>query len=429
MMLKRRYLHAGAVLLLLLWSAAAVQADSGADKALSLQQCIETAMQNQDDVLIGGNTVTAARERQKSALSDYYPKLTTQYTTNLAESGSLNTRQSEGLSVSVSHDFYDGGLRDAKTREAAAGLAQNLSGLDRTRQTVTYNVTKDYFSLLQAQRLAEVQRTQVKYLEGQLAMVKTRVQLGAAAQVDALPIEAQLSNARVDLLAAENTIRTTAVQLQNTMGLSPESNFSIKETGEPKIAGVRPVEEYVAAALAARPDILEAEAGVKSAVAAVKTADISLRPRPVVSGSYDKSFNGDDELRITGGVTFDLFDGGSNRAAYREELADQSSAELRLSQVRKKVQSEVHQAYLNLTGASARIAAGDLSLKAAQKNYDAQEGRYKQGLAIPLDLLNAQLEVVTAQSSAVQARYDYYVSMAQLEYAMGRSGGLYEKAD
>ncbi|MDD3927408.1 MAG: TolC family protein [bacterium] len=429
MMLKRRYLHAGAVLLLLLWSAVGVQADSGADKALSLQQCIETAMLNQDDLLIGGNTIIAAKEKQKRVLSDYYPRLTTQYTTDLVESGSLNTGQKDGLSVSVSHDFYDGGLRAANARVAAAGLSQELSGLDRTRQTVVYDVTKGYFSLLQAQRLAEVQRTRVKYLEGQLAMVRTRVQLGAAAQVDALPIEAQLSNARVDLLEAESTIRTSAIQLQNTMGLSPGADFSVQETGEPVIAAVGPVEDYVTAALSGRPDLREVEAGVKSAAAAVDAAKVSLRPRPVVSGSYDKAFDGDDDLRITGGITFDLFDGGSNRAAYNEEVANRSSAELRVAKVKKSVQSEVRQAYLNLTSAKERMAAGDLSLKAAQKNFEAQEGRYKQGLAVPLDLLNAQVEVVTAQSNAVQARYDYYTSVAQLEYAIGKPGGLYEKAD
>ncbi|OPZ84025.1 MAG: Outer membrane efflux protein [bacterium ADurb.Bin429] len=85
----------------------------------------------------------------------------------------------------------------------------------------------------------------------------------------------------------------------------------------------------------------------------------------------------------------------------------------------------MEEAYLNLESARERLAASDLSLKAAQKNFDVQQDRYKQGFAIPLDLLNAQVEVATAQSNAVQARYDYYTSYAQLEYAIGTQGGLY----
>lgn len=429
MVLRCRYFFSGIILLILLSAPIVVQADGDSNKGLSLQQCIEIAMQNQDDILVGENTVTAATERQKRTSGDYYPRVTTQYSTALAKSGGLNTRKTDGLSVSVSHDFYDGGLRDAKAREAAAGLAQKLFDLDRTRQKVIYNVTREYFLLLQAQRLAEVRHAQVKYLEGQLAMIMARVQLGAAARVDTLPVEAQLTNARVDLLEAENTIRTSAIQLQNTMGLLPDPDFSIMGTGEPAITAIRSVEDYVAMALSERPDLQEAEAGIKSAEAAVETARLSLRPRPIVSGSYDKSFDGDDELSITGGITFNLFDGGSSRAAYREEVANRSSAELRIAQLKKTIQSEVRQAYLNLTCAGERMAASDLSLKSARKNLEAQEGRYKQGLAIPLDLLNAQLEVATAQRNAVQARYDYYVFIAQLEYAIGKQGGLYEKAD
>jgi len=424
-----RYFFSGIVLSILLSVSVVVQADVDSSKGLSLQQCIEIAMQNQDDILIGGNTVTAATERQKRTLSDYYPRVTTQYSTALAESGGLNTRKADGLSVSVSHDFYDGGIREAKAHEAAAGLAQKLFALDRTRQKVLYNVTREYFLLLQAQHLAEVRHTQVKYLEGQLAMISTRVQLGAAARVDTLPVEAQLSNARVDLLEAENTIRTSAIQLQNAMGLLPDPDFSIMETAEPAIIAVRSVEDYVTMALSERPDLQEAEAGIKSAEAGVERARLSLRPRPILSGSYDNSFDGKDELRITGGIAFNLFDGGSNRATYREEVANRSSAELRVAQLKKTIRSEVRQAYLNLTCAEERMAAADLSLKAARKNLEAQEGRYKQGLAITLDLLNAQLEITTAQRNAVQARYDYYLSIAQLEYAAGKQGGLYEKAD
>jgi len=411
-----------------------VSGEDAAPASLSLQDCIEIAMKNQVDVLVGENTVAATKTRRTRALSEYYPQVTAEYTSNLAESGAARPGQTSNTFLAVSQNFYDGGLREAKVRRSSAEVSQNQFGLGRVRQIVTFSVTSDYFSLLRAQHLADVQHARVSYLEGQLALVQTRIRLGDAAEVEALPVEASLANARVDLLSAENNIRTSAIQLQNTMGLSPAPAFSVQEVGEPASTEIRPVDDYLAAALAGRPDVQEAQAGVKLAKSSVESAKIVLRPRPFVSGQYDKSFNGgigdtlsssDDSLLITGGLVYDIFNGGYNRALYREELANLSSAELRAMQIKKDIQSDVQQAYLNLTNARERIAASDLSLKSARKNFDAQEGRYKQGLAIPLDLLNAQLEVVTAQSNAVQARYDYYTSIAQLEYAMGKPGGLY----
>ncbi|HUV05390.1 MAG TPA: TolC family protein [Armatimonadota bacterium] len=420
--------------LALLWAVPASAEDAAAAASLSLQDCIEIAMKNQVDVLVGENTVTAAKARRTRALSEYYPQVTAEYTSNIAESGAARPGQTSNTFLSVSQNFYDGGLREAKVRRSSAEVSQNQFGLERFRQIVTFSVTSDYFSLLRVQHLADVQRARVTYLEGQLALVQTRVRLGDAAEVEAFPVEAQLANARVDLLSAENNIRTSAIQLQNTMGLSPAPVFSVQEVEEPASAEIRPVDDYVAAALAGRPDVRETQAGVKLAKSSVESAKITLRPRPVIFGQYERSFNGgisdsvsssDDSLLITGGLVYDIFNGGYNRAAYREELTNLSNAELRTMQMEKDIQSEVQQAYLNLKNAEKRIAASDLSLKAAQKNFDAQEGRYKQGLAIPLDLLNAQFEVVTARSNAVQARYDYYTSIAQLEYAIGKPGGLY----
>ncbi|MHB0913127.1 MAG: TolC family protein [Armatimonadota bacterium] len=395
---------------------------------LSLQECIDIAMKNQIDVLVGSDSLDAAKARKAQVMGEYYPQVGVQLANEWAGSSTTN-----GTSVSVTQNFYDGGLREAKVRGAASSISESRYGLDRTGQTVTFNVTRDYFALLRSKHLADVQRASVKYLEGQLDMVRTRVRLGDAAAVDALPVEAQLANARVDLLAAENAIRTSSIQLQNTMGLSPDPAFSIKEVGEPKEIGIEPADTYVTSALDDRPEVRQTKAGVDAARSGVDAARIAKGPHLQVSGQYDKSMAGtlgslsrnDGEFLISAGLVYDLFDGGINQAAYREQLSNLSSAGQRAAQTEKDIRSEVQQAYLDLTNAKERMAASDLSLTAARTNLDAQEGRYKQGLAIPLDLLNAQLGVTTAESNAVQARYDYYTSIARLEYAIGKPGGLY----
>ena len=39
-------------------------------------------------------------------------------------------------------------------------------------------------------------------------------------------------------------------------------------------------------------------------------------------------------------------------------------------------------------------------------------------------MLNAEVQLTTAQTNEVQARYDYYTSIAQLDYSTGKQGGL-----
>jgi outer membrane protein TolC len=393
--------------------------------SLSLPDCIAIALKNQSDVLLGQKALEGAKAGETKAKSDYYPQVAVSASKLLVKSGSVGLGQS-GTLMTVSQNFYDGGLREALVGGARAGVKQNVFSLERTEQTVAFNVTQNYFALLRAQQLAGVQDSRLKYLGEQLEMVKTRVQVGDAAEVDFLPVEAQLANARVDQLSAKNAVRIAAVQLQSTMGLSPQPEFSIQEVGKPTMTDLHPLEDYIKVAYISRPDVLASEAGVEAARSSVQSAKIVLGPQPFVAGTFDQQLDDgtSHSVAITGGIALDLFNGGRNRAAYEAARANLSSAEVRATQLGKDIGAAVQEAYLNLTSAKERLDASALSLKAAQKNLEAQEGRYKQGLAIPLDLLNAQLEVVTAQSNDVQARYDYYTSVAQLEYALGKQGGL-----
>jgi outer membrane protein TolC len=298
--------------------------------------------------------------------------------------------------------------------------------MTRTVQTVTYGVTQSYYEVLRAKHLADVASSSVKYNEGLRDLIKARIEAGDAAEVDVLPVEAQLATAHVNLLTAQNNVRTATVQLQNDMGLSPQPGFDVQEAGAVPEPEIRPIDAYVSTALASRPDIQGSKAGLGAANASVKSARLSVYPRPIISGQYELGLAGlsGSSTQIVGGISLDLFNGSRTRAALKEAQASKANAEQRSTQVTKDVQSQVQQAYLNLTSSKERLAASNVGLNAAQKNYDVQSARYKQGLAIPLDLLNAELQVVTAQSNAVQARYDYYISLAQMDFAVGRQGGF-----
>ncbi|HPP74230.1 MAG TPA: TolC family protein, partial [Armatimonadota bacterium] len=168
-----------------------------------------------------------------------------------------------------------------------------------------------------------------------------------------------------------------------------------------------------------------------SSKASAKAAKISLYPIPQVTAEYQRGLGGlsGNSTQIFGGISFNLFDGGANRAAYREAKANQESAEKRHQQLIKDIEAQVRQAHINVNDSIERLSASQIGLETAQKNYEVQQERYKQGLAIPLDLLNAEVQVVTAQTNLVQAQYDLYIAMAQLDFAVGRNGVQNGKQD
>ena len=103
---------------------------------------------------------------------------------------------------------------------------------------------------------------------------------------------------------------------------------------------------------------------------------------------------------------------------------DAARANMRVSeeqeqQVVKDIAAEVEQAHLSLTSANERIAAAEASVAMARKNLEVAQARYKLDLAIPLEIVDAQVAFSNAQLQAIGARYDYLLSRAQLDRAIG----------
>lgn len=391
----------------------------------SLDECIAFALGNQADVLSAANNVRIAESRSAKANSGYFPQASLKYNAFSWGSDGVLVRTTTGTAISVTQNVFDGGLREAGAQAARYGFAQSVQSLRRVRQMVTFEVTRAYYEVLRARHLAEVARANVTYNEELRNRVQALAEEGEAAAVDVLPVEAQLANARVALLSANNTLRTSLIGLQNSMGMAPAAGFDVAEA--PQIAMSKPdaLNQYVTRALANRPDLAGTAAALQAASAAVKSARISLYPRPVITAEYQKRVSGgfsDSGTEMVGGIAWDIFDGAANRAAYREAEAARENAAIQQSQTERDVRAEVEAAYLNLTSAAERVEASRVSLEAARANHEAQKGRYETGVGILLDVLNSEVQLVTAQTSEVEARYDYYIAAAQLDLATGNLG-------
>ncbi|MGB9620394.1 MAG: TolC family protein, partial [Armatimonadota bacterium] len=279
----------------------------------SLGQCINAALQNQVDVLSARNNVLIARSRTVRAFSNYFPQLSVQNNAFAAGSrrGVLG-EVSTGTALTVTQNIFDGGLREANVLSARYSVRANLAGLARTEQTVIFAVTSAYYELLRARHLEEVARKNVQYNEELRKQVEAMVGEGEAAKIDILPVEAQLATARVNLLSAQNAVRTAAIRLQNEMGFAPQPGFDIREIEAPPDQGIASLDIYLHRALENRPDVIQRQAIVGSARAELKSARLALYPRPVITGEYQHRVYGgltSSATQIVGGFVFDIFNG------------------------------------------------------------------------------------------------------------------------
>jgi outer membrane protein len=142
-----------------------------------------------------------------------------------------------------------------------------------------------------------------------------------------------------------------------------------------------------------------------------------------VSANLQQGFQMDPntgETRIFGfTVSYPLFDGGNTRAAIKDSKAGLEQERRNLDQLEQTIRFNVEQAFRTREQSRRRYAASQTAVRAAQLNYDAALERQRQGIVNILDVINAQLQLVNAQVSNVQATYDYYIADARLRRAVG----------
>ncbi|MBQ7525865.1 MAG: TolC family protein [Abditibacteriota bacterium] len=389
-------------------------------ETVTLNECLERAYKANYNILTSRNSVLSSEQSVKTAKSGYYPQVSVRNNFLTSNHGVLSQHRN-GTAISISQNIYDGGIRESNVRGAKYGVEQSEFAEIRNFQSVTYEVKTAYYSLLRAKHQLEVTNIDAEYNQNLLDQINAQVEVGVSAPVDKYPIEANLAAAKVSNLTAKNDVRSGSIRLLSILGEAPDSDFDVAEAA-PEIKGDVSLDECLAKALEVRPDIAQYKAASKVADERVRRAKINRYPRPTVTAEYQQSIHGgynEHGLTVLGGISFDVFDGGANKAALTEARIDKANTELRLAQLDIDVRGDVEDAYLEVKNCSEKLTATQAALTSAEKNYEAQKERYVQGLGIALDLLSAEQQLIKAKTADVDARYDYYTAPAKLEYAVG----------
>jgi len=402
------------------------------ERPITILEAIDIAFRNHADVAIASQGIVSARQRVTEAKTGTLPSVLGGVTfsgrgvSDLGGAfggGPTSTRYDSGAqpAITARQTLFDTGLTRLQVRQARFGVTSAEAGLVDTRRLLAFNVTSDYIQLLRNQKQYDLTKEQVRLAQEQLDLIDARIGAGAAAASDRFPVVRTLRLAQEQQIAAQNNVNVGASALRNTMGLPIGPPLHVADLPEP-VYQIPTIQESLAEAVRLRPDLAQDVAFVETATAGLSLARI--RRRPLLTGSVgfnvtpNNAFSRSDWNFLTG-VSMPIWDAGLTRAQEREAAATLDVNRARLEQTRKDVEAEVQQAHLNVASAKERVDASRASVEAARVALEAANARYQQGLAITVDLTDAQIGFITASTDAINALYDYYLARAQLYRAVG----------
>ena len=124
---------------------------------------------------------------------------------------------------------------------------------------------------------------------------------------------------------------------------------------------------------------------------------------------------------VLGAINVPIFNGFLTKQQVAEARANLLATKANGDVLRNTVVSDVSQAYLNLVSTKERLQVTAITVVQAKERLALAEGRYRAGLGTAVEVTDAEVALVNAQTNDVVAMSTYQAAKAQLERAMGVS--------
>jgi outer membrane protein len=331
-----------------------------------------------------------------------------------------NFRTQFTASVPV-YDFgrTSGRIRDAKLQAQGATQEEH-----RTRQEIIFGVVQAYFNELLAKDNVKVAQTSVDQTQADLKRAQSREEQGLAVHSDVLSAEVQLARSEESLLRAQNAVEVAQAALNVAMGLPEDTPTAAAGHLNEISFDAGTLAERQSRALDLRPDYRQAEIGAERAHNGSHMARAEFLPRVDLFSSWETdnqtfAARGGNNWAMGATLSFNIFDGGADRARLAQSKAFERRAEAMKSQMASAVRLQVREAYLNLETARQRVDVTSGAVAQSEESLRILQNRYEAGLATITDLLRAESDRARAHQDYLNSIFDYRMSDAALELATG----------
>lgn len=323
--------------------------------------------------------------------------------------------------------YAGGGIRNsvnaAKTR-VVAGQAD----LRAVESGVFSQVVATYMDVILAEAVVKLNRANVQRLEVNLQATRDRFEIGDLTRTDVAQSASRLALAQGQTRSAEANLIAARERYIQVIGKAPQDLAT-----PPALQGLPgSADEAVGVALDSNPDLIAARE--RSKAAGYDTAAANARRLPQVSVFARSGYNdylGSNKLPQVGQSTTDtsvgvratvpLYQGGLPSAQKRQAQAREGAVLEQEIGVERQVIASVRAAFAQWQAAQSLTVSSQTAVDAAELSLEGVRAENTVGNRTILDILNAENELLNAQVQLVTAKRNAYVAGFNLLAAMGKA--------
>lgn len=438
--------------------AAAQRADT---LQLSLPNAISIALDRSDEVRLSRATTDIADAQVGAARASALPQLRLNSTYSHAWENAratavgqvFNQPNTYNASLIVSQTLFQGGRIFAGLRGAADTRSATLLDAEEVRGRLTVDVQRAYMQVLFTTRMVGIQQRNLELASDRAKQVAQFEKAGRAARYDVLRANVERANIEPLVIQAQNDRELAVLDLKRLLNIpitqpialttvieADSSQAFLASLSDSTLVPDRPaLRSATLTVLSRREGVTIARADLLPTVSVSFTNGLQAFPPlgfglPTSRGTIANSFcpagtsttqrcqNGGwfTDRSMTATLSLPIFDGLRAKSNIDLARAQQQLAETQLQLQREAVALEVGRARAELTRARTVFEARQQTLADAKEAFQLASLRFSRGLSTQLEVSDAQLALLTAESTEARATYDVFLAAAELARALGR---------
>ena len=415
----KRWIKAGVPFMALLLASPGAQA---AD--LSLQEAINMALAQNTGLKVTQKGEDTAKYALEEAQGNNGVTVGLSDSLSTSKTSGSDRQDSNSLSLSGKMPLYSGGKNQANIKKAKIGVESASLETQRAQEVLKLNVIKSYYDALEAKKTVGVRQETVDKYQEHFTNVSQLYAAGSKARIDVIRSQVELSNARQNLIKAENSYELELADLRNYLNIDRSEPLNLT-TDFSYLAFDRDMGACIDYAYSNRKDLLVDKNKLAQQEQAIKAAKAGYLPSLNLSLGLNENqrFHPDSDnshgASATLGMSWNIFDSGITRAQVKSAETNRDIAKLNYLKDKEQIDLDVRQAYYNMREAEKRFNSTQDAVHQAEEDAFIAREKYRAGEGLMLDIIDAQEALSTARLNYISAQYDYARYKATVENAMG----------
>lgn len=323
--------------------------------------------------------------------------------------------------IEFSQPLFSGFRNLNAIKAAAARVRAGGARLAAAEQSALLAAANAYFDVVRDEQIYAANANQVDVLKRQTEEAQARLRVGEVTKTDVAQAEARSARARAGLALAQSSLSASRATFAETVGQEPQSLER-----DPKLPEApQTPDQALETARLLSPRLIAARQASEAARRQIAIARAALAPTVSAVASYSHTEDQSSLLQRSDQTFYGvrarvpIFSGGLSLSRIREAKAQADAARAEMEEAERRVVAETTAAYGRLIAARQASDAARAQIAANRLALDGVRREREVGARTTLDVLDAEQEVLNAETTLASAERDARTATFSLLAAIG----------